>query len=135
MAIYLKRAKNGFNWYSSVSTNKKGDKVIDQETGKEMVLYLNYTFAKGADPSPQDLTEYGSYQGDLFFRDSTGAERPVIPYIDEYHKQVTLHILKKQNEYKDPEPSWIPKTEPKWEMQREDIPTDIAIEQEELPFY
>ena len=130
--MYLNRNKNGFNWYNAVTKNKKGEKVFDQTTGQPLTLYMHYTFAQGADPSPQELGEYGSYEGELIFRDTTGAERPVIPYIDEYHKQVTLHLLKKQNEYKDPEPSWRPKTEPKWQV-NDDSP--VKIEQEELPFY
>lgn len=123
--MYLNRNKNGYGWYSQVKS-KDGD--------NEVTAYINFSFKKGTEPSPQELTEYGSYQGELIFRDSTGKERRVFPIAKEYNsiRRVDFMLMDPEHEYKDPDPSWRPKTEPKWQI-NDDKP--VPIEQEELPFY
>lgn len=149
--IFLKRNKKGYGWYHLVDTEKDGKtKVADADK-----KFLDFTFTKGTEPTPQDLNDYGSYQGELIFRDSTGAERKVYPYIDTYHHSVAFHIVGKTNEYVDEKPTWIPKTEPKRDWQSTldgkpdadyyknarkfttaEVPTEIDsnITEEDLPF-
>ena len=109
--MYLNQKKKGYGWYATVNKDKKGDKVADEE-----VKYLSFDFAKGTEPILQDLTEHGSYEGELIFRDKTGAERKVFPFIDDYFHEVKFKVLKKENEYKDPDPVMRPTTDPKWDM-------------------
>ena len=125
MTMYLNRNKSGYGWYSQIKS-KEGE--------SEVMAYLNFSFKKGTEPAPQELTEYGSYQGELIFRDTTGKERRVFPIAKEYNgmKRVDFMLMSPENEYQDPEPSWRPKTEPKWEVNGD---TPVKIEQEELPFY
>lgn len=148
--MFLNRKKKGFGWFNAVDTNKKGEKVDNED-----VRYLHFYFAKDCEPLPQDLNEYGSYKCDLLLCDSTGAERKVIPYIDEYYHEIAFTVLGKENEYHDPAPSWRPKTEPKWDWQSTldgkpdadyyknaqkfttaEVPTEIDdnITEEDLPF-
>lgn len=128
--MFLNRRKKGYGWYTVVNTDKKGDKVADTD-----VRFIDFDFAKGAEPTQYDLNDHNSYQGDLFFRDSTGAERKVFPYIDDYYKTVVFKVLGKTNEYVDPAPSYQPKSEPKWDMSegKETIyPSEIT--EDDLPF-
>ena len=120
--MFLNRNKNGYGWYSQVKS-KAGE--------SETVGYINFAFKKGCEPMPNELTEYGSYQGELIFRDTTGAERKVFPIAKEYagNVHIELRLLEKENEYIDPEPSYRPRTEPKWEirpnrMDEDDLPFD-----------
>ena len=124
--MYLNRNTSGYGWYSQIKSKDDG--------GNEILAYINFSFKKGTEPTPQELTEYGSYQGELIFRDTTGKERRVFPIAKEYNglKRVDYMLMDPEHEYKDPEPSWHPKTEPKWEVNGE---TPVAISQEELPFY
>lgn len=115
--MFLNRKKKGYGWISVVNTDKKGDKVPDTD-----VKFINFNFAKDCEPTQYDLNERGSYQGDLFFRDSTGAERKVFPYIDDYYKEIVFKVLGKTNEYRDPKPTWQPKTDPKWDLSKEYTP-------------
>ena len=127
--IYLNRNKSGYGWYAQVKSKVLG--------ASEIVAYIRFSFKKGTEPQPQELGEYGSYQGELIFRDTTGKERKVFPMVKEYNgiKYVEFKLMDPENEYVDPQPSWIPKTEPKWNMKREEIPTDITVdEDEDLPF-
>lgn len=119
--MYLNRNKNGYGWYSQVKT-KEGE--------SEVVAYINFSFKKGCDPLPEQLNEYGSYEGELIFRDSTGAERRVFPIAKEWNdrRSVEFKLLERTNEYKDPQPSWQPKTEAKWDLR----PKEIS--QDDLPF-
>ena len=128
--MFLNRKKKGYGWFTVVNTDKKGDKVLDKETG-----FIDFYFAKDCEPLPNELNEYESYQVDLFFRDSTGAERKVFPYIDDYYKTVVFKVLGKTNEYHDTEPVYRPKTEPKWEIDggKDTIYTD-EITEDDLPF-
>ena len=125
--MFLNRNKNGYGWYSQVKT-KEGE--------SENVGYINFSFKKGCEPDRFDLTEYGSYEGELIFRDTTGKERKVYPIAKEYNgiKYVELKLMDPEHIYEDPEPTWIPKTEVKWDMRREEIPTDITVDDEDLAF-
>ena len=123
--MYLNRNKNGYGWYAQIRS-KEGE--------SENIAYINFAFKKGCEPLLTELTEYGSYSGELIFRDSTGAERKVFPLAKEWNgrKNVEFRLLEKTNEYHDPEPTWQPKTEAKWEIKRNEIPTQI--EDEDIPF-
>ena len=125
--IYLNRNKSGYGWYSQIKS---------KEGQSEIIAYIRFSFKKGTEPFPQELGEYGSYQGELIFRDTTGKERKVYPIAKEYNgiKYVEFKLMDPENEYVDPQPSWIPKTEPKWDMRREDIPTDITVDDEDIPW-
>lgn len=123
--MYLNRNKNGFGWYAQVKS-KEGE--------SENIAYINFSFKKGCEPERFDLTEYGSYEGELFFRDRQGKERKVFPVAKEWNgvKHVDFKLLEAEGEYKDPEPSYHP-AQPKWDLKREDIPTEIYND-EDLPF-
>lgn len=130
--MFLNRKKKGYGFYATVNTDKKGDKVTDNE-----VKYVSFYFARDCEPTQYELNEHGSYQGDLFFRDSTGAERKVFPYVDEYYNEVAFKILGKTNEYHDPDPTYMPKTEPKWDLSKEEGKETIypsEITEDDLPF-
>ena len=124
--MYLNRNKSGYGWYAQIKS-----KVLGQS---DNVAYLRFSFKKGTEPLREELSEYGSYQGELIFRDTTGKERKVYPFAKEYNgiKYVELKLMDPEHIYEDPEPAWIPKTEPKWDMRREEIPTDI--DDDDLPF-
>ena len=124
--MFLNRNKNGYGWYAQVKT-KEGE--------SENVAYLSFSFKKGCEPDRFDLTEYGSYEGELIFRDRTGKERKVFPLAKEYNgtKHVEFKLLEAEGEYKDPQPSWQPKTEAKWDMSTETTYTDKVTE-DDLPF-
>ena len=125
--MYLNRNKSGYGWYSQIKS-KEGE--------SEVMAYMRFSFKKGTEPLREELSEYGSYQGELVFRDTTGKERKVYPIAKEYNgiKYVELKLMDPEHIYEDPEPAWIPKTEPKWDMRREEIPTDITVDDEDLPF-
>ena len=111
--MFLNRKKKGYGWYTVVNTDKKGDKVADNETG-----YIDFYFARDCEPNLGELNEHGSYQCELIMRDTTGAERKVFPYIDGYFHTVVFKVLGKTNEFVDEHPSYLPpKTEPKWDWQ------------------
>ena len=130
--MFLNRNKNnGYSWYATIKSKDIG--------GNETMAYLNFSFKKGFEPMPNELTgEYGSYEGELIFRDTTGAERKVFPIAKEYNgiKSVELKLLAKEGEYQDPHPTWQPKTEsastirtePKWDLRPKEISED------DLPF-
>lgn len=122
--MFLNRNKNnGYSWYATIKSKDKG--------GNETMAYLNFSFKKGFGPMPNELTgEYGSYEGELIFRDTTGAERKVFPIAKEYNgiKSVELKLLGKEGEYQDPHPTWQPKTEAKWDLRPKEISED------DLPF-
>lgn len=113
--MFLNKNKNGYGWYSTVKT-KDGE--------SEVVAYINFSFKKGTEPAPQQLSEYGSYEGELIFRDSTGAERKVFPIAKEWNekKSVEFKLLETTNEYNDQNPAFIPKTDPKWDLSKEYTP-------------
>lgn len=118
--IFLNRKKKGYGWYSTVNRDKKGDKVADID-----VKYLDFSFTKGGEPLPDECNEFGSFVGDLFFRDEkTKEEYPVIPFVDDYYHSVCFKILKKAKE----QPVYHPTTEPKWDLGNSfkisDIPAD-----------
>ena len=123
--MYLNRNKSGYGWYSQIKS-KEGE--------SEVMAYMRFSFKKRTEPLREELSEYGSYQGELIFRDTTGKERKVYPIAKEYNgiKYVELKLMDPEHIYEDPEPAWIPKAEPKWDMRREEIPTDI--DDEDLPF-
>ena len=120
--MFLNRGKNGFNWYKMVVSQDAG--------GNETKAYINFSFKKGQEPMPNELTEYGSYQGDLIFRDSTGREWEIYPIAKEYNgvKYVEFKLMNPSNEYKDPEPTYRPVTNSTWEIKRDDVPTDLATD-------
>lgn len=119
--MFLNKNKNGYGWYSQVKT-KEGE--------SEVIAYINFSFKKGTEPWGEQLTEYGSYEGELIFRDSTGAERKVFPLAKEWNgkKSVEFKLLDTTNEYRDPKPAWQPKTEAKWDLRPNEISAD------DLPF-
>ena len=138
--MFLNKNKNGYGWHSTVKT-KDGE--------SEVVAYINFSFKKGTEPTPQQLSEYGSYEGELIFRDSTGAERKVFPIAKEWNdrRSVEFKLLETTNEYRDPKPTWQPKTDPKWDLSKEYTPrldgkpdeeywklTASNISQDDLPF-
>lgn len=112
--MYLSRNKKGYGWYSQIKS-KEGE--------SENVGYLNFTFKKGCDPMPEELNEYGSLQGELIFKDSTGAERKVFPIAKEWNgqKSIEFKLLERTNVYEDPDPTWFPKTEPKWDQSQNEV--------------
>lgn len=111
--MYLNRNKNGYGWFSQIKS-KEGESLN--------VAYINFSFKKGTEPLDNELNEYGSYEGELIFRDSTGAERKVFPIAKEWNgkKSVEFKLLEKTNEYQDPHPTYAPKTEPKWDQGNKD---------------
>ena len=120
--MYLNRNKSGYGWYSQIRT-KEGE--------SENIGYLNFSFKKGCEPLPNELTEYGSYQGDMFFRDTTGAERKVFPVVKEYNgqKHIELKLLEKEGEYNEPlRIMTASATTPKWDLRPNQITED------DLPF-
>ena len=125
--MYLNRNKSGYGWYSQIKS-KEGE--------SEVMAYMRFSFKKRTEPLREELSEYGSYQGELIFRDTTGKERKVYPIAKEYNgiKYVELKLMDPEHIYEDPEPTWIPKTEVKWDMRREEIPTDITVGDEDLAF-
>ena len=125
--MYLNRNKNGYGWYSQVRT-KEGE--------SEIIGYLNFGFKKGCEPLPTECTEYGSYSGELIFRDSTGAERKVFPVVKEWNgvKHIELKLLEKGNEYHDPQPTYRPVTEPKWDLGGTQTTYTNEITEDDLPF-
>ena len=126
--MFLNRKKNGYGWFTVVNTDKKGDKVADSET-----KFIDFYFAKDCEPTPYELNEHQSYQGDLFLRDTTGAERKVFPYIDDYYKTVVFKVMGKTNEYHDPQPTYRPVTQAKWDQATETTYTSDLTE-DDLPF-
>lgn len=151
---FLNRKKKGYGWLLNVNQNKKFEKVPDGES-KLISIY----FTKDHEPDLHDLNEKGSYKGDFYFQDTTGAMRKAWFYIDDYYHEIAILLGGKENEYVDPEPSWQPKTEtvtsvssiktePKWDMKDSyqttlDGSTDeeywkkqrSEIKQDDLPFY
>ena len=125
--MYLNRNKSGYGWYSQIKS---------KEGQSEVIAYIRFSFKKGTEPLREELSGYGSYQGELIFRDTTGKERKVYPIAKEYNgiKYVELKLMDPEHIYEDPEPTWIPTTEVKWDMRREEIPTDITVEDEDLAF-
>lgn len=139
--MYLKRNRNGYSWYCLVQKDGKGEKLEEAEH-----KFITFNFARDCEPDPFDLNDYGSYEGELIFRDSTGAERKVFPYIDTYHHSVAFRLLKKENEYVDERPASQAVNEPEkaqnyyqqtldgkpdeayWKMKRDEIGED------DLPF-
>ena len=124
--MFLNRNKNGYGWYSQVKT-KEGE--------SENVAYLNFSFKKGCEPDRFDLTEYGSYEGELIFRDRTGKERKVFPLAKEYNgmKHVEFKLLEAEGEYKDAQPTYRPTTNSTWEIKRNEVETDLVTD-DDLPF-
>ena len=124
--MFLNRNKNGYGWYAQIKS-KEGE--------SENIAYINFRFKRECEPTQQELTEHGSYPGELIFRDSTGAERKVFPIAKEWNgiKSVEFMLLKKENEYHDPQPTYRPQTEAKWDLSKETTYTD-QISEDDLPF-
>lgn len=80
--MYLNKSNRGIGWYSFVNKNGKGEKL---EKGE----YINFIFKKGTEPEDEKL------EGDLFFIDSYGNKRLVLPFVDEYNnvKQVKFRLM------------------------------------------
>ena len=126
--MFLNRKKSGYGWYTIVNRNKKGEQVAEED-----VKFISFDFAKDTEPLPQELNGHNSYAGELIFRDTTGAERKVFPFIDEYYHEVVFKVLKKENEYQDPSPSYSPQTNVKMDLSDGKIYTN-EITSDDLPF-
>ena len=126
--IFISKNDKNNNWHSKIES-KEGESIVK--------AYLNFSFKKGCDPLPQDLNEYGSLAGDLFFRETNGTERKVFPIAKEWNgkKWVELRLLGKENEYHDPQPTYRPQTEAKWDYSdaKKTIYTDQVTE-DDIPF-
>lgn len=61
--------------------------------GNELEGYLTFFFKKGYEPQPQELNDRHSYEGELYFRDSTGKERKVFPRVNEYNGNKTIQFM------------------------------------------
>ena len=80
--MYLNKSNKGIGWYAVVQKNYMGEK---QEKGE----FLNFIFKKGTEPEDEKM------EGDLFFVDSYGNKRLVLPFIDEYngHRLVKFRLM------------------------------------------
>ena len=80
--MYLNKSNKGIGWYAVVQKNYMGEK---QEKGE----FINFIFKKGAEPEDEKM------EGDLFFIDSYGNKRLVLPFIDEYngHRSVKFRLM------------------------------------------
>lgn len=115
--MYLNKSNKGIGWYSVVNKNYMGEK---QEKGE----YINFIFKKGAEPEDEKT------EGDLFFIDSYGNKRLVLPFIDEYNgnRQVKFRLMDVLHQE--------PKTESdRMGGSRSNSGKSVEIETDDLPFY
>lgn len=80
--MYLQRKTKGYGWYAKVKTKEQG--------GAEFTDYINFSFKRDCEPT--ELNEYNSYEGELFFRDSTGKERKVFPIVKYYNDSTHIEF-------------------------------------------
>lgn len=122
--MYLNKSKKGFGWYVTVKKDSKGNETDP--------CYLNFSFKK--DCEPDNLSESGSYEGELYFIDKDNRKRKVFPYVDTYDNSVRFKIL--DWEYED-----VVKVSPKHEENVENMGGDRSdsyqdiISHDDLPFY
>lgn len=83
--MYIQKSNNGYSWYSKVKSKDMG--------GNELEGYLTFFFKKGYEPQPQELNDRHAYEGELYFRDSTGKERKVFPRVNEYNGNKTIQFM------------------------------------------
>ena len=86
--MFLNRKQKGYGWYTKVES--KDNPTIHG--------YVNFSFKRGCEPT--NLTEFGSYSGDLYFIDKDGNRRKVFPYVEEYQGTISVKfkILDVENE-------------------------------------
>lgn len=85
--MFLNRKQKGYGWYTKVES--KDNPTIHG--------YVNFSFKRGCEPT--NLTEFGSYSGDLYFIDKDGNKRKVFPYVEEYQGTISVKfkILEVEN--------------------------------------
>lgn len=117
--LFLNRQQKGYGWYAKVVSKDIG--------GNETTGYINFSFKRGFEPN--NLSDKGSYDGELYFIDKQGNKRKVFPIADEYRGVVNINFKLLEVEGKDTLPSSI-------ETKKEDEPvSNIKIEDISLPFY
>lgn len=118
--MYINKGKNG--WYIKVTSKDPG--------GNEVTGFMNVSFKRDTEPRDNEVSEYGSYQGDLFFRDKYGRERPVFfsSYLDRSNKAVIkMVVMGIQHEVR---------AEPKEAVeQKKKEESKLVIDPDELPFF
>jgi len=120
--MFLNKKQRGFGWYAKISTTDMGNNTLTS--------YLNFVFKRGCDP----LTD-GTYEGDLYFIDKTGAKRKVFPRVKNYNNQNYVEFMLLEEEL----PSFEQNNEQKGYQStlREDNKsvTGHIEDIDELPFY
>ena len=112
--MYLNKSNKGIGWYAVVQKNYMGEK---QEKGE----YINFIFKKGAEPEDEKM------EGDLFFIDSYGNKRLVLPFIDEYNnnRQVKFRLMDVLHK----------EDTSKMGGSRSDLGKSVDVNPDDLPFY
>ena len=119
--MYINKSSRGIGWYSVVNKTYAGEKM---ERGE----YLNFVFKKGCEPNDETI------EGDLFFVDSYGNKRLVLPYVDCYNgrreiKLRLMDVLHRADDFKPKEDN------SKMGGYASESGKSVNIEQSELPFY
>ena len=72
--MFINRSqKNDWQWYSKIETKDEGGNVFNE--------YISFSFKKGCEPRDDELSEYGSLEGDLYFHTKDGKMRRVFPIV------------------------------------------------------
>ena len=119
--MFIKKKEKGYGWYAKVSTTDMSNNTL---TG-----YINFLFKKGFEP--QQLNQYGAYEGELIFRTRYGGERKVFPIVKSYRDQTYIDFMlleenpPVQNKgYENTNRNGVP-----------ELDNDTKIEMDNLPFY
>lgn len=89
--MYINKSNKGIGWFSVVQKNYMGEKL---EKGE----FLNFIFKKGTEPDDESIS------GDLFFVDSYGNKRLVLPFVDDYNGSRKIKFRLMDQLHKEPEP-------------------------------
>lgn len=83
--MFLNKNKKGYGWYSQVESKDMGGNVSKG--------YLNFQFKKDCEPKQEELNQWGSYEGELWFKDNNGRFRKVFPIAQTYEGKTSVKLM------------------------------------------
>ena len=115
--MYLNKSKRGIGWYSVIQKNYSGEKM-------EKCEFLNFIFKKGCEPEEESIS------GDLFFVDSYGKKRLVLPYVDDFNgsRQIKFRLMDELHKVSEEDKKMMGGA-------KSDSGKSLDINPDDLPFY
>lgn len=136
--VFISKDKDStWKWHIKVESTDLG--------GNKTTGYINdISFGKNCEPFKEELTEYGSLEGELMFRQKDGKLRKVLPIAKEYNGKIFINwkIMGVEgakpidqgftNELTAPDGSQVPLNDGETDLFGS---KDLEIDPSELPFY